>query len=64
MSTSQAGSSSDSFNLVEYESLLPQATSAAIATAALVVASHTVDPTHRTPNQAESAEKITDQSPQ
>lgn len=64
MSTSQAGRSSDSFNPVEYKSLLPQATSAAIATAALVVASHAVGTTHRTPDQAESVEKIADQSPQ
>src|SRR5699024_166600 len=64
VSTCQAGRSSDSFNPVEYESLLPQATSAAIATAALAVASHAVDQTHRTPNQTESVEKVSDHSPQ
>lgn len=41
--SSQGGSSSDSFRAVEFESLLPQATSAAIATAALFVASHAME---------------------
>ena len=41
--SSQGGSSSDSFRPVEFESLLPQATSAAIATAALFVASYAMD---------------------
>ena len=45
--SSQGGSSSDSFRAVEFESLLPQATSAAIATAALFVASHAMDQTQR-----------------
>ena len=46
--SSQGGSSSDSFRAVEFESLLPQATSAAIATAALFVASHAMEQTQRT----------------
>ena len=47
LDSSQGGSSSDSFRAVEFESLLPQATAAAIARAALFVASHAVDQTHR-----------------
>ena len=62
--SSQGGRSSDSFRVVEFESLLPQATSAAIATAALFVASHAVDQSQRTPNQTESVELITNQKPQ
>ena len=62
--SSQGGSSSDSFRAVELESLLPQATSAAIATAALFVASHAVDQTQRSPKQTESVELITNQKPQ
>ena len=62
--SSHADSCSDSFNPVEFESLLPQATSAAIATAALFVASHAMDPTQRTPKQTESVELITNQKPQ
>ena len=62
--SSQGGSSSDSFRAVEFESLLPQATSAAIATAALFVASHAMDQTQRTPKQTESVELITNQKPQ
>ncbi|MGP5161783.1 hypothetical protein ACTXKO_09750 [Corynebacterium casei] len=62
--SSHAGSCSDSFNPVEFESLLPQATSAAIATAALFVASHAMDQTQRTPKQIESVELITNQKPQ
>ena len=45
--SSHADSCSDSFNPVEFESLLPQATSAAIATAALFLASHAMDQTQR-----------------
>ena len=60
----QGGSSSDSFRAVEFEPLLPQATSAAIATAALFVASHAMDQTQRTPKQTESVELITNQKPQ
>ena len=41
--SSQGGSSSDSFRPVEFESLLPQATSTAIAAAALFVASYAMD---------------------
>ena len=41
--SSQGGRSSDSFRCVEFESMLPQATSAALATAALFVASHAMD---------------------
>ena len=62
--SSQGGSSSDSFRAVEFESLLPQATSAAIATAALFVASHAMDQTQRTPKQTESVELLTNQKPQ
>ena len=54
--SSQGGSSSDSFRAVELESLLPQATSAAIATAALFVASHAKDQSPRTPSQVENLE--------
>ena len=46
-SASQKGRYSDSFNDVEFESRLPHATSAMIATAALFVASHALDPAHR-----------------
>ncbi|EFG80267.1 hypothetical protein HMPREF0281_02361 [Corynebacterium ammoniagenes DSM 20306] len=41
---------------MEFESLLPQATSAALATAALFVASHAQDQTHRGPKPHESVE--------
>ncbi|MEY8579125.1 hypothetical protein CZ765_12560 [Corynebacterium casei] len=49
---------------MEFESLLPQATSAAIATAALFVASHAMDQTQRTPAQSENLEVLTNQKPQ
>lgn len=62
--SSQGGSSSDSFRAVEFESLLPQATSAAIATAALFVASHAMDQTQRAPKQTANVEMLTSQKPQ
>ncbi|MGP4983750.1 hypothetical protein ACTXIT_07785 [Corynebacterium casei] len=49
---------------MEFESLLPQATSAAIATAALFVASHAMDQTQRIPKTAEGVELLTNQKPQ
>lgn len=60
--SSHADSCSDSFNPVEFESLLPQATSAAIATAALFVASHAMDQTQRASKQTENVEILTSQS--
>lgn len=62
--SSHADSCSDSFNPVEFESLLPQATSAAIATAALFVASHAMDPTQRAPKQTENVEMLSSQKQQ
>ncbi|CCE54879.1 MAG: hypothetical protein ACTJGF_03030 [Corynebacterium sp.] len=49
---------------MEFESLLPQATSAAIATAALFVASHAMDQTQRAPKQNENVEMLSSQKPQ
>ena len=49
-------SQSDSFSSVEFESLLPQATSAALATAALFVASHALDQSSRGTKLSESVE--------
>ena len=62
--SSHADSCSDSFNPVEFESLLPQATSAAIATAALFVASHAMDQTQQAPKQTENLEMLSNQKPQ
>ena len=53
--SSHADSCSDSFNPVEFESLLPQATSAAIATAALFVASHAIDRAQRNESSSNNA---------
>ncbi|MGP5616380.1 hypothetical protein [Corynebacterium casei] len=41
---------------MEFESLLPQAISAALATAALIVASHATDPTQSSPRSADGVE--------
>ena len=62
--SSQGGRSSDSFGSVEFESLLPQATSAALATAALFVASHAMDQSQRTPNTSEKISAQPEQKPQ
>lgn len=61
--SSQGGTSTDSFVAVEFESLLPQATSAAIATAALFLASHTVDQTQRASNHSEDISAQSETTP-
>lgn len=62
--SSQGGRSSDSFRCVEFESLLPQATSAALATAALFVASHAMDQSQRNPKISENISAQPEQKPQ
>ena len=64
LDSSQGGRFSDSFRCVEFESLLPQATSAALATAALFVASHAMDQSQRAPNISENISAQPEQKPQ
>ena len=56
--SSQGGRSSDSFRCVEFESLLPQATSAALATAALFVASHAMEQGKRGASESDAVASI------
>ncbi|MGO2826800.1 MAG: hypothetical protein ACTIA3_04625 [Corynebacterium casei] len=49
---------------MEFESLLPQATSAALATAALFVASHAMDQSQRNPKISENISAQPEQKPQ
>lgn len=54
LDSSQGGSFSDSFKAVEFESLFPQTISAAIATAALFIANHTVGHSQHASMKAET----------